>query len=107
MAYSVVVYAGFLAVFVYAVGFVQRVGVPKDIDSGTSATAAAAVAIDVALLALFAIQHSVMARPAFKRRWTRVVPAPVERSTYVLAASLLLALLLWQWRLLSTTVWDV
>jgi protein-S-isoprenylcysteine O-methyltransferase Ste14 len=107
MAYSVVVYAGFLAVFVYAIGFVQRVGVPKDIDSGTSATTAAAVAIDVALLALFAIQHSVMARPAFKRRWTRVVPAPVERSTYVLAASLLLALLLWQWRPLPTTVWHV
>jgi protein-S-isoprenylcysteine O-methyltransferase Ste14 len=107
MAYSLAVYAGFLAVFVYAIGFVQQVGVPKDIDDGASATTAAAIAIDVALLGLVAIQHSVMARPAFKRWWTRVVPAPIERSTFVLAASLVLALLLWQWRPLPTTVWDV
>jgi len=107
MAYSLAVYVGFLAVFVYAIGFVEGVGVPKDIDDGQSVATAAAVAIDVALLGLFAIQHSVMARPAFKRWWTRVVPAPIERSTYVLAASLVLALLLWQWRPLPTTIWDV
>ena len=107
MAYSLAVYAGFLCVFVYAIGFVQRVGVPKDIDDGASASTGAAIAIDLALLGLFALQHSVMARPAFKRWWTRIVPAPIERSTFVLAASLALALLLWQWRPLTTTVWDV
>jgi methanethiol S-methyltransferase len=107
MGYSLVVYAGFLAVFAYAVGFVQGVGVPKDIDDGTSSSTATALAIDLALLGLFALQHSVMARPGFKRWWTRVVPAPIERSTYVLAASLALALLLWLWRPLPTTVWDV
>jgi protein-S-isoprenylcysteine O-methyltransferase Ste14 len=107
MAYSVAVYAVFLCVFVYAIGFVQRVGVPKDIDDGASASTAAAIAIDLALLGLFALQHSVMARPAFKRWWTRIVPAPIERSTFVLAASLVLALLLWQWRPLPTTIWDV
>ena len=107
MAYSLAVYTGFLAAFAYAVGFVQQVGVPRDIDDGASAATATALAVDLALLGLFAIQHSVMARPAFKRWWTRVVPAPIERSTFVLAASLVLALLVWQWRPLPTTIWDV
>jgi methanethiol S-methyltransferase len=106
MAYSLAVYAGFLAVFAYAVGFVQQVGVPKDIDDGASAATATAIAVDLALLGLFAAQHSVMARRAFKRWWTRLVPEPIERSTYVLAASLVLALLLWQWRPLPAIVWD-
>lgn len=112
VAYSLAVYAGFLAVFAYTVGFVEGIGVPEDVDGGGSAAAsttstASAVAIDVALIGLFALQHSVMARPAFKRWWTRVVPAPIERSTFVLASSLVLALLLWQWRPLPATVWDV
>ncbi|MGH9209209.1 MAG: methanethiol S-methyltransferase [Acidimicrobiales bacterium] len=109
MAYSLAVYAGFLAVFAYAVGFVQQVGVPIDIDdsASTSTSTAAALAIDLALLVLFAVQHSIMARPAFKRRWTRLVPEPIERSTYVLAASLALALLLWRWRPLPATVWHL
>ncbi|HEX6420807.1 MAG TPA: isoprenylcysteine carboxylmethyltransferase family protein [Acidimicrobiales bacterium] len=107
MAYSTIVYAAFLATFVYAVGFVQRVGVPKDINDGEAAGAAAAVAIDLGLLGLFAVQHSVMARPAFKRRWTRIVPPAIERSTFVLAATLALALVLWQWRPLTSVVWDI
>jgi protein-S-isoprenylcysteine O-methyltransferase Ste14 len=107
MAYSVAVYVGSLAVVAYAIGFVQGIGVPKGIDDGPSAATAAALAIDVALLGLFAVQHSVMARPGFKRWWTRLVPAPIERSTFVLATSLVLALLVWQWRPLPTTVWDV
>ncbi|MFP3900190.1 MAG: methanethiol S-methyltransferase [Acidimicrobiia bacterium] len=107
MAYSTIVYAAFLATFVYAVGFVQRVGVPKDINDGEATGAAAAVAINLGLLGLFAVQHSVMARPAFKRRWTRIVPPAIERSTFVLAATLALALLLWQWRPLPSAVWDV
>jgi protein-S-isoprenylcysteine O-methyltransferase Ste14 len=107
MAYGVAVYVGALAVVAYAIGFVQGVGVPKGIDDGPSAATAAALAIDVALLGLFAVQHSVMARPGFKRWWTRLVPAPIERSTFVLATSLVLALLVWQWRPLPTTVWDV
>jgi methanethiol S-methyltransferase len=107
MAYSLVVYAAFLTVFVYVIGFVERVGVPKDVDDGATASTAAAIAIDLALLGIFALQHSVMARPAYKRWWSRIVPAPVERSTFVLAASLVLALLLWQWRPLPTIIWDV
>jgi protein-S-isoprenylcysteine O-methyltransferase Ste14 len=107
MAYGVAVYVGSLAVVAYAIGFVQGVGVPKGIDDGPSAATATALAIDVALLGLFAVQHSVMARPAFKRWWTRIVPAPIERSTFVLATSLALALLVWQWRPLPATVWDV
>lgn len=113
VAYSLTVYAGFLAVFAFTVGFVEGVGVPEDIDGGGSAatasttSTASSVAIDVALIGLFALQHSVMARPVFKRWWTRVVPAPIERSTFVLASSLVLALLLWQWRPLPATVWDV
>jgi methanethiol S-methyltransferase len=107
MAYGLLAYAGFLATFVYAVGFVQRVAVPKDIDDGATGGAVAAVVVDLALLGLFAVQHSVMARPGFKGWWTRVVPAPIERSTYVLAATLALALLMWQWRPLPQTVWDL
>jgi methanethiol S-methyltransferase len=107
MVYSATVYVAFLATFVYAIGFVQRVGVPKDINDAESSGAAAAVAINLGLLGVFAVQHSVMARPGFKRWLTRFVPPAIERSTFVLAATLALALLLWQWRPLPTTIWDV
>lgn len=107
MGYGVAAYLAFLAVFVYTVGFLADVGVWKGIDDGISEPVWVAVLINVALLSLFALQHSVMARPWFKRWWTRLVPAPVERSTYVLAASSVLALLLWQWRPLTESLWSV
>lgn len=107
LLYGVAAYAVFLATFLYAVAFVAGVGVPRHIDNGVAAAWPLALAIDCALLGLFAVQHSVMARPAFKRWWTRFVPAAMERSTYVLASSLALILLFWQWRPLPAPVWSV
>lgn len=106
LLYGTAAYVAFLAVFLYAIAFVAGIGVPKHIDSGTTGSVLAAVGINLALLSLFAVQHSVMARPAFKRWWTRFVPTPIERSTFVLASSLVLALLFWQWRPLPMPVWD-
>lgn len=106
LAYAAVCYAAFLLVFLYAIGFVAALGVPKHIDNGPAAPWPTALAIDAGLLLLFAVQHSVMARPGFKRWWTRIVPVSVERSTYVLASSLALALLFWQWRPLPAIVWQ-
>jgi protein-S-isoprenylcysteine O-methyltransferase Ste14 len=106
--YAVTAYLGFVAVSLYAIAFLADVAVPRTVDRGGPASAVSvAVAVDVALLAVFAVQHSVMARPAFKRRWTRVVPAHVERATYVLATSAALALAFWQWRPIPHVLWDV
>jgi len=109
--YGVAAYSIFLATFVYSMGFVGNVLVPKSIDIGlpmgmTDEPLVVSLLINVALLALFAIQHSVMARPAFKRWWTRIVPKPVERSTFVLFASSALLLLFLEWRPLGAVVWD-
>jgi protein-S-isoprenylcysteine O-methyltransferase Ste14 len=104
--YSACVYVFFLATFLYAIGFVEGALVPKAIDSGAAGDLVGTLSIDTLLLGIFAIQHSVMARPAFKRAWTRIVPEAAERSTYVLFASAALALLLWQWRPVPQLVWS-
>ena len=107
LIYGAFCYILFLLSFLYAVGFVGNIVVPKSIDSGSAVSSIEAIGVDLILLSLFAIQHSVMARQAFKRWWTQFVPRAMERSTYVLAASLVLILLFWQWRRIHEVIWSV
>ena len=105
--YGMVSYALGSASLLYLICFVSNIVVPKTIDSTPVGAIAPAVLVDLILVALFAFQHSLMARPGFKERWTRIVPQPAERSTYVLATALVLALLFWQWQPIPGVVWNV
>ncbi|GIF97198.1 methanethiol S-methyltransferase [Catellatospora citrea] len=107
LGYGGLAYAAFLAAITYTIGFLANAVVPKGVDDGATGPVWLAVAVDAGLLGVFAVQHSVMARPWFKRWWTRFVPAAVERSTFVLLSSLAVGLLLWQWRPLTAEVWSV
>ena len=105
--YGVASYLFFFVTFLYAMGFVEGMIVPKTIDNGAASSLAQALIVNLVLMSIFAIQHSVMARPQFKRWWTTFVPRSVERTTYVLLASLALALLVWQWQPMPAVVWQI
>jgi protein-S-isoprenylcysteine O-methyltransferase Ste14 len=105
--YGMASYLIFFATILYAIGFVMGLVVPKTIDTGTNSSAIEAVVVNLLLMALFAVQHSVMARPRFKAWWTQYVANPIERSTYVLLASTSLLLLFWQWRPMPAVVWQI
>jgi protein-S-isoprenylcysteine O-methyltransferase Ste14 len=108
LLYGGLVYLFFFATFLYTIGFIGNVPGLKNIDHGnTTSPLWFAIVVDLLLLGLFALQHSVMARQAFKRRWTKIIAAPLERSTYVLAASAVLVLLIWQWRPIPEAVWTI
>ncbi len=107
VGYGAAAYLLFLAVFLYLVAFLGNFWVPRTVDHGLSAPIGQAVLVNMVLLGLFGLQHSVMARPGFKARWTRLVPPSIERSTYVMLSNVVLVLLYWQWRTMPAVIWEV
>jgi protein-S-isoprenylcysteine O-methyltransferase Ste14 len=107
LAYGALCYAAFFGVFLYLIGFVGNLVVPKSLDSGPAYAFMPALLVNLFLIALFAIQHTIMARWQFKRHWIKIVPRPIERSTFVLVTSVLLAVIFWQWRTMPGVVWEV
>lgn len=105
--YAIISYGVFLVSFLYVVGFVGNYLVPKSIDVGGPRNMSEAILVDLSLLGIFAIQHSIMARPAFKQWWAKIFPVASQRSTYVLLSSLILLLLFWQWRPIPMAVWQI
>lgn len=107
LIYGIIAYLIFLISFLYAIAFVGNFLVPKTINSATESTGISAVIINLVLLSFFAIQHSIMARPAFKAWWIKIIGKPAERSTYILLSSLALLLLFWKWQPINTVVWEI
>ncbi|MCH7848684.1 MAG: isoprenylcysteine carboxylmethyltransferase family protein [Planctomycetes bacterium] len=105
--YGLICYLAFFGTILYAIGFIENMVVPKGIDDGTVGSAGQSILINVLLLGAFALQHSIMARPAFKVWWTKIIPKQIERSTYVLLSSGLLCLMFWQWRPMTTALWSI
>ena len=107
VVYGVAAYFAFFGTILYMIGFLGNLWVPKSIDGGTAGSVALAMVVNVSLVLLFAVQHTIMARPAFKRWWTQYIPKAAERSTFVLVTSAILALMFWQWRPIAGTVWEI
>jgi protein-S-isoprenylcysteine O-methyltransferase Ste14 len=105
--YGLFIYVFFLGTFLYTMGFIEGVVVPKSINTGAEESLGMAMLINILMLGVFGIQHSIMARPAFKKHWTRLIPEPVERSTFVLFTCIILAVMFWQWRPITSTIWSV